>query len=246
MKTVRNSARRWFPRRVRRAISRIFRWPPLGLARMGILLRNKPVSRDWGYERGLPIDRYYIERFLAANAGDIRGRVLEIKEDLYTSRFGGAQVQQIDILTKRPVNSKATIIADLTDAPEIPEASFDCIVFTQTLQFIFDVSAALRTLHRILKPGGILLFTVSTISQISPYDRDQWGDYWRFTSQAVQNLLEKDFPAENITINVYGNLKASVGLLSGLAAGEFFRSELDHRDPLYELLVAARVMKPVN
>jgi hypothetical protein len=58
-------------------------------ASLGSLRRVTPLSRDFSYDRGLPIDRYYIERFLAANASDIRGHVLEIADNTYTGRFGG-------------------------------------------------------------------------------------------------------------------------------------------------------------
>ena len=34
----------------------------------GDLRRTDPVSRDWGYDRGTPIDRRYIEEFLAAHS----------------------------------------------------------------------------------------------------------------------------------------------------------------------------------
>jgi len=38
-------------------------------------------------------------------------------------------------------------------------------VFTQTLHLIYDVRSAIRTLHRVLKPGGVLLATFPGISQ---------------------------------------------------------------------------------
>ena len=31
---------------------------------LGSLGRTRPVSYHWGYDRGLPVDRWYIERFL--------------------------------------------------------------------------------------------------------------------------------------------------------------------------------------
>jgi hypothetical protein len=35
----------------------------------------EPISRAFGYDRGTPIDRYYLDRFLDEHNGDIRGRV---------------------------------------------------------------------------------------------------------------------------------------------------------------------------
>ena len=55
--------------------------PEVGEARLGDLRRVTPFSRRFGFDRGLPVDRYYIERFLVAHAHDVRGRVLEIKDN---------------------------------------------------------------------------------------------------------------------------------------------------------------------
>ena len=50
----------------------------------------EPVSRSFGFDRGTPVDRRYIEQFLARHAAAIRGDVLEVGDDGYTRRFGGA------------------------------------------------------------------------------------------------------------------------------------------------------------
>src|SRR5207302_1422674 len=114
-----------------------------------------------------PIDRYYIENFLARHDSDIHGRVLEIGDDAYTRRFGGSRVTKSDVLHVAEGNPKATLVADLAQADWVPSEIFDCIIFTQTLQFIYDVKTVVRTLFRILKPGGVLLATVPGISQLS-------------------------------------------------------------------------------
>ena len=243
---ARQAARKVLSRGLRQKLSRLFQWPPLGLARLGLLLRKRPVSREWGGDRGLPIDRYYIETFLAGHAADIGGRVLEIKEDLYASRFGGRRIEHIDILSKLPGNPAANIVADLIHAPDIPDASYDCIIFTQTLQFIYDFRAALGTLHRILKPGGVLLITVPAISQISRHDMELWGDFWRFTSKALERLLQDHFLDAEIHVKRYGNLKSANAFLTGLAAGELLRRELDAFDPDYELLICSYVVKSLS
>src|SRR5947207_406343 len=56
-------------------------------ARLGVLRRVEPLTK-WGAERGTPVDRYYIERFLERHRADIRGRVLEVRDSRYTDRFG--------------------------------------------------------------------------------------------------------------------------------------------------------------
>src|SRR5215813_470108 len=157
-------------------------WPPVGTVRLGSLQRTTPISSQFGYDRGHCIDRYYIEKFLAANAVDIRGHVLEIADDNYTCRFGGDRVTQSTILHVNRDNENANLVADLTSASQIQENTFDYIILTQTLQFIYDYQAAISTLYRIVRPGGVLLATFPGISQISRYDMSRWGEYWRFTS----------------------------------------------------------------
>ncbi|MCL5961437.1 MAG: class I SAM-dependent methyltransferase [Chloroflexi bacterium] len=223
---------------------RLTRWPPVRRVRFGHLRRLRPVSRVFGIDRGLCIDRYYIESFLASHSSDIRGRVLEIGDNTYTRKFGRNGVIQSEVLHAVEGNPSATIVADLTCANQIPNESFDCIICTQTLQFVFDVPAALKTLYRILKAGGTLLATVPGISQISRYDMDRWGDYWRFTSLSARRLFEGDFPPNNVRIEAYGNVLAAISFLHGLAAEELRREELDYRDPDYEVLMAVRAVKP--
>ena len=57
-----------------------------------------PISRLWGSDRGLPIDRYYLERFLERHAGDVRGHVLKLYDDSYTRLLGGERVTRSDVL----------------------------------------------------------------------------------------------------------------------------------------------------
>ena len=115
---------------------------------------------------------------------------------------------------------QVTIIGDLTHADHIPADSFDCIILTQTLQVIYDVPAALRTVYRSLKPGGVALVTIPGISQISRYDMDRWGHYWSFTTCSARRLFEAHFPAEKLEITAHGNVLAAVAFLHGLAQEE--------------------------
>jgi len=221
-------------------------WPPVGWARFGSLRRISPISRSFGKVRGLPIDRYYVEQFLAAQALDIRGHVLEVGSDAYMHKFGGDRVTKSDVLHVTHGNPKATIVADLTCAYQIPSDTFDCIILTQTLQFIYDIEAALKTIYRILKPGGILLATFGGISQISRWDMDRWGHYWNFTMLSTQRLFEEAFPAATVKVETHGNVLAAVALLHGLATQEFIREELDHHDPDYQVLITVRAVKPLT
>jgi SAM-dependent methyltransferase len=254
-------ARRTVPPRWQPVVRRLVRWPPVwppvGLVRFGSLRTTVPFSRSFGFERGQPIDRFYIERFLRRQSGvgdyvtgDIRGRVLEIGESVYARRFGGwdpdrptGPVTSVDVLDPSPGHPEATVVADLADAPHLPSDAYDCIICTQTLLLIYDVRAAMRTLHRILAPGGVLLLTVPGISQICQPDMALWGDHWRFTSLGVRRLAEEAFAAHDVTVETHGNVLAAAAFLYGLAASELRREELEAHDPDYQLLITLRAVK---
>ena len=155
------------------------------------------------------------------------------------------ELLQSDVLHVVEGDPQATIIADLASADHIPSNSFDCIILTQTLQLIYDVRAALKTIYRILKPSGILLATFPGISQT--YD-NEWGDtwYWNFTSLSARRLFEEVFPTEHLKIEAFGNVLAAISFLHGLAVEELRPEELDHREPGYEVTIAVRAQKPVS
>jgi glycosyltransferase involved in cell wall biosynthesis len=215
---------------------------PVGGVRFGDLRRLSPISREFGFDRGLPIDRYYVERFVSANASDIRGRVLEIGDDVYTWQFGGDRVRRSEVLHVTEGNPKATWIGDLTSADHIPSDSFDCVILAQTLHLIYDMGAAVQTLYRILKPGGVVLATFPGISQSSD---DEWGAYWCWSLRTLsaRRLFAEAFPEAGIAVEAYGNVLTATAFLQGLATEELHPQELDYRDPHYELLIAVRATK---
>jgi SAM-dependent methyltransferase len=211
--------------------------------------RTAPVSRGYGYDRGTPIDRHYIDDFLWRHGpapgygiGDIRGHVVEVGGNEYATRYGAA-VTRLDVLHVSAANRLATVVGDLTDGTGIPSSTWDCVICTQTLQVVFDVRAAIATLHRMLRPGGVALVTTAGISSACKPDRDLWGDYWRFTSRSIRMLFDEAFPPAAVTVEAYGNVLSTAAFLYGLAAEELRPRELDCRDPDYELLLAVRARK---
>lgn len=202
-----------------------------------------PVSRVFGLDRGTPVNRYYIEKFLAAHSAAIRGRVLEVGGSDYSRRFGGERVERCEVLHATAENPNATIIGDLTDPVTLPAEAMDCFICTQTFDCIFDLQKAVFGAHRLLKPGGILLATMSGIGQISRYDMDRWGEYWRFTTASAARLFEPVF-AGGVEVGSFGNVAAAIAFLQGVAVEELPDPVLlDENDADYQLVVTVVARK---
>lgn len=208
----------------------------------GQLRRVIPVSRDFGLSRGQPIDRYYIERFLAAQAGDIRGRVLEMQTDAYTRQFGKDRVTHADVLDLNRGNARATIVADLGARDALPAAVFDCILCTQTLLLIYDFRSAIANMHRALKPGGVVLATVPGVAHKITSEEPS-GDFWRFTSMSARRVFVEMFGQNAVEVKSFGNVLAATAFLHGLAVEELEPEELERYDPEFEVTIAVRAVK---
>lgn len=218
-------------------------WRRVGGVDMGDLREMEPVSRLMGVDRGLPVCRWYIERFLAENALLVGGRVLEVADDAYTRRFGGDRVTERAVLHAEAGNANATIVGDLSTGAGLADARFDTVILTQVLQCVFDVGAAARTVHRILAPGGTGLVTVPAIAPISRYDADRWGEFWHFTEQSVQRLFEPLFGENSVRVAAYGNSVAAHAYLAGMASQELKPAELEVLDRDYPVVVTAVLTK---
>jgi SAM-dependent methyltransferase len=204
-------------------------------------LRLNPVSDDWGYDRGTPIDRHYIRQFLNARRSAIRGRVLEIKDSGYTDRLGSG-VTSVDVLDVDATNPAATIVADLAAADVLADDAYDCVVLTQTLQYIPQLDAALAHVRRALAGGGSVLATVPSITRVTD-EVPGLVDYWRFTEASARILFERAFGDGAVEVTSFGNALAACGFLLGLAAEELTDRELAVHDPRFPVVVAIHARK---
>jgi SAM-dependent methyltransferase len=198
----------------------------------------EPLSDNWGCERGEPICRRYLCEFLVEHLADVQGHCLEFQDDHYTTQLGGDRITRLDIINLEP-EPKATIVADLTKPNDIPANRFDCIICTHVLHVIPDLDRMLTELHRILKPGGVLLVGVPHVSMSGP----EWHELWRFTDEGLQLVLARAFGAANVTVKAYGNSLTAAGQLRGLVTHEFTEEELNFHDPRFAVEVCGRAVK---
>jgi SAM-dependent methyltransferase len=210
---------------------------------LGDLRRTTPLS-TWGHSRGGSIPRVYIDEFLAQHAADIRGRALEIASDRYIADYGRG-VTQTDILDMNPDNPRATFVANFGDAPNVPDDTFDCLVITQVLSWIYDPWAGLRTAHRILAPGGVLLATTPGIHRIAPIEKEFLGQWFHYTSMSAKRAAEDVFGAGNVEVQSYGNVLTAAATLFGLGLNDVTPEELAVHDPDFEVVIGIRAVKRV-
>lgn len=211
------------------------------MLRVGRFSSLRPLSTSYGFDRGTPVDRLYIQEFLQRHSADIQGRVLEIGDDSYSRRFGGDRITAQDVLHIVPGNPSATIEGDLSDPDTLPAARFDCIILTQTLQYIFDLGAAVANVRRSLKPGGVALITVPALA---PLGGDEWSSshLWLFTSPCVERLLAAEFDRDKISVAAAGNLYAATAFLHAAAVEELSRAKLRKLDSWYPVTITARAV----
>lgn len=212
------------------------------------LFRTTPLSRDYGFDRGTPVDRYYIEKFLYNNRQYFKGRILEVAQDWYSSHYAGLnktteQKPIVETLHYDGTEYEANIIGDLTKPETLPLNRYDCFVCTQTFHVLYDIPKALEGSYQVLKDGGVLLATVPGISQICRCDMDRWGDYWRFTNKSLE-LLFKETKFSEVEIVPLGNVMAACAFLQGIALEELPKKELlDVIDEDYQLILGIRAVK---
>lgn len=205
------------------------------------LFRGTPINRDWGWGKGTPLDRPFIEHFIKTHCGDIRGRVLEVKEPEYCRLYArpGAQV---DILDLNPDNKIANIIDDLQYCNKIADNTYDCVLLTQVLQFVPDVDKALSAVARILRPGGILLVTVCGITQTG--HEEEGAFHWAFFAAGLRHALARYFDPRKLVIDSHGNAGLAASFLMGLTEQQVPPELLSVNDPEYAIVITGRAVKP--
>src|SRR4051794_10245635 len=219
----------------------VIRHIPGRRVRWGAFRRSRPFSDWYGWDRGLPVDRFYIERFLASAREDIHGDVLEVRDAGYTLRFGGERVGRAHVVDIDAGNPSATFVADLCERGSLGSARFDCVILTQTLHLVPDHEAAIDNVWRALRPGGTLLVTVPCLSRIDHADPD--GDLWRFTPRGLEMRLRERCAEGDVAVEGHGNVLAGVAFWAGLAVEEVRPSQLTEDDPFFPIVGCARVGK---
>jgi SAM-dependent methyltransferase len=207
------------------------------LPRWGNLRRTRPLSDNYGFDRGTPIDRYYLHQFLAAHAHEITGRVLEIQQSDSTRRYGtGVTVAETIDINPR---FNPTFVCDLAQADRVPADRYDCVLLPNTLHHLRDVRNSMMQMLRVLKPTGSL---IATACGFVPLISDG-SDYWRLSEEGWREVMAEPLRGHFVQIDGHGNCLSAVAALVGVAAEELKPAELDEYDCRYPVLITLHCRK---
>ncbi len=203
----------------------------------------EPISRQFGTERGTPIDRYYIEAMLANHSDCIWGDVLEIEDNTYTMQFGGDKVKQSIVMDVSSTDSRVSFNGNIETGQGIRDEIADCFILTQTLMYIYDLGSAAHNIMRLLKKGGTALITCSGISQNSRRCMDNYGCYFNFNEDVFVRMFEKESSAQVLEVGSFGNVKTVSAHINGLCSEDLVEEDFVPNDKYYPLIVYAVVKK---
>ena len=205
-------------------------------------METKPVDAFFGRKRGEPVDRYYIEKFLDEHKQFIYGKCLEIAEDTYTRQFGEDRVTDSVMLHVEGWGNNV-VKGNLETGEGITEESFDTMIITQTLMFIYDVESAVKHIFSGLAKGGSALITVSGISQIARNDDNNWGMFHSFYMSGLKRIFYPVFGGENVEIVHYGNVKTAMAFLYGATREEIGDADFNVIDADYPVIYGIHARK---
>lgn len=211
----------------------------LGVPRWGNLRRMTPFSANFGFDRGTPVDRYYLHQFLDANRAHVRGDVLEIQKPGYATRYG-SDLQAVHSVDINPAHAP-TYVCDLAAAEGvIPSDRYDCFLLPNTLCVLRDIEGCLREALRVVRPGGVILASTAGFVPLTP----DYPDYWHLSAAGWLEITRRVWTGCEIRVESHGNCLAAVAAMLGLAHEELAEAELEAVDPRYPVLITVFCSKP--
>jgi SAM-dependent methyltransferase len=103
----------------------------------------------------------------------------------YKSLFEHAHYESADFEQVDKPYQKSTYVCDLREIP-VEDARFDFVVFNQVMEHLPEPKLVLAELHRVLKPGGQMIYTGPLFYE----EHEQPYDFYRYTQFGLRYLLE--------------------------------------------------------
>ncbi|MBW4635650.1 MAG: class I SAM-dependent methyltransferase [Iphinoe sp. HA4291-MV1] len=210
--------------------------PSIDTLDLGDLRRRFPICPLFGFTRGTPIDRYYLDKFIGEIREQVAGNVLEVggvlrNREVYQF-YNATEYQTLDIFA----SSGVTLVGDVHDPETIRPESLDAVVIFNVLEHCHNPWVVVKNIYSWLKVGGQCFCMVPSAQKL----HDVPGDYWRPLPDGMKQLFQ-DFSQQKL--HVYGNPLTVVASFMGISAEELSLQELDDFHPDYPVATCMIAMK---
>ena len=216
---------------------------PTSTLDLGDLRRVTPIDSGFGLGRGKPVDRHYIEDFLCRHAADMRGRVLEVGENVYTP----ALRRRARDAKRHPPRRRFEPARDAGRRSRRRERAAERRV--RLLHLHPDAHLHLRRAARGAddpshpRSGRRAARDGARHQPDEPVRSRPLGRVLALHGAVARALARRVLRRARVEVEAYGNVLASTAFLQGLWPSDLSRDELDHRDQRYQMLVAGRAVK---
>ena len=211
--------------------------------------KKLPLTRNFGFYRGTPLDRYFINNWVNDFLNDLDPK----------NRLKGLEIGGFDYLVP---NSKLYISNELVPQNKFKKyenslcidlnkpikkklninEKFDFIIFTQVLHVLKNDINGLEIIKNLLKKDGLIIGSVAgTINPISIYDYERWGCYRGYSDQGLRSLF--DTVGLNCSIKTIGNFGLAYEFLNGSVIEDIDQELLNENDKLFQVLLLFKAYK---
>ena len=102
----------------------------------------------------------------------------------YQALFRHAVYESADFEKVEKPYARSTYVCDLRSIP-VDDARFDFILFNQVMEHLPEPARALQELHRVLKPGGRMIYSGPLYYE----EHEQPYDFYRYTRFGLRHLM---------------------------------------------------------
>jgi SAM-dependent methyltransferase len=147
------------------------------------------------------VRRPLVEWLRAQDVGGLRVLDVGCGDRPYAELFPGATGFDV------PGNPHADLHGSI-DAIPVEDASFDVVLCLQVLEHVPDPAAAVRELHRVVRPGGRVLLSTHGIYPFHPNP----DDLWRWTHQGLERLFLTNAEWASVTVRAGAGTASTVAM----------------------------------
>ena len=166
--------------------------------------KRQPRRSDYNWSLRAPLARW-LEREGGGAAGL---RVVDVGcgDKPYAPYFSAAS----EYVGVDPANATAEVQARAEQLP-FEDESFDLALCIQVLEHVDDPAAAIRELHRVVRPGGRVLASTHGTYVYHPDP----GDHWRWTTTGLERLFRENGAWSGVSIKGGAGTSSALALLNG-------------------------------